>query len=361
MVTRRCKRAGMLAVPALLAALPTAAMAQAATADLIPTATARAVVGRTIHLVETQAVYPREQEAYAAAKARLLAALDGAGEQVDRPALFAHVTALLQTLDADGHAMIFPPALDRHFKRSFSVARTAQRMPSFALVPTAHGLVLRWTPPQSYGDLQTEGPLYLQRFAADYAALPDAIRSCALVVDLGVQYGGNAWPVLMAMHPLLSQANRAVFVRRDGARVPMFEAQQLPAMYGSHGGPPVHPLARFSGMQVGVIVDGKTSSAGEMLLVALLGEGERTRTFGHVSQGSTTANAAYTLPDGSLLALTTARYAIGDAAPIRGGIAPQVPAAAGASHEDTVRQAAEWAARSSPTCRGQGAEPVERM
>jgi len=332
--------------------LGTQVLAQASgMTDPIPAATARAVVQKTIELVENDGLYPRSQEEYAAAKTRLLAALDGAGDQVDRPALFRHVTTMLETLDTDGHTMIFPPVVERQFRRDLSVARTAARMSSFALVPTAHGQVLHWTPPQSYGDLKTEGPLFVQRFAADHAALPDAARSCALVVDLGGQYGGNAWPILMTMHPLLTQANRAVLVKRDGARMRLFEPRELPGMQAFFGGDARNPFVRFSGQPLAVVVDGKTSSAGEMLLVALLGEGERVRTFGHTSQGSTTANRSHTLPDGSVLLLTTSRYALGDAAPIRGGIPAQVPAATGATHADTVHQAAEWAAQTSPLCR----------
>jgi hypothetical protein len=339
-----------LTFAALLLAAPARAQALGMT-DPIPAATARAVVQKTIALVETDGLYPRSQDEYAAAKARLLSALDGAGEQIDRPALFRHVTAMLQTLDADGHTMIFPPVAERQLRQDFSVARTAERMSSFALVQTAHGQVLHWTPPQSYGDLKTEGPLFVQRFAADYAALPDAARSCALVVDLGVQYGGNAWPILMTMHPLLSQANRAIFVKRDGERVRLFEPQQLAGMQAYFGGDARNPLVRFSGQPLAVVVDGKTSSAGEMLLVAMLGEGERVRTFGHTSQGSTAANRSHALPDGSMLLLTTSRYALGDAAPIRGGIPAQVPATTGATHADTVRQAADWAARAATLCR----------
>lgn len=319
--------------------------------DPIPAATARAVVHKTIALVEADGLYPRSRDEYAAAKARLLGALDSAGEQVDRPALFQHITAMLQTLDADGHTMIFPPVVERQFRQDFSVARSAPRISSFSLVPTAHGQVLHWTPPQSYGDLKTEGPLFVQRFTADYAALRDAAGSCALVLDLGGQHGGNAWPVLMTMHPVLSQANRAVFVKRDGARERLFDFQQLPGMQAYFGGDARNPLARFSGQPLAVVIDGKTSSAGEMLLVALLGEGERIQTFGHTSQGSTTANRSHVLPDGSMLLLTTSRYALGDTAPIRGGIPPQVPAPAGATHASTVRQAAEWAAMASPLCR----------
>lgn len=350
MRTYRLLAAGMTLTTLLLAA--PARPETRGVADPVPAATARAVVQKTIELVEADGLYPRSQDEYVAAKARLLRALDSAGQQVDRPALFRHLTAMLQTLDADGHTMIFPPVVERQFRQDFSAARTAAHTSSFALLPTAHGQVLHWTPPQSYGELKTEGPLFVQRFVRDYDAVPGAARGCALVVDLRGQHGGNAWPVLMTMHPLLSQANRAVFVKRDGARERLFDQKQLPSMQVYFGGDARNPLLRFSGQPLAVVVGGKTSSAGEMLLVALLGEGERVRTFGHRSQGSTTANKSHVLPDGSMLLLTTSRYALGDTAPIRGSILPQVPARADETAADTVRRAAEWAAQSSPMCRG---------
>lgn len=335
--------AALLLVPNALAQAP-------AMTDPIPAQTARAVVQRTIQLVEAEGLYPRDQAEYAAAKARLLAALDDAGAQVDRQSLFQHVNAMLGTLDADGHSSIRAPSSGHRIQQGLVSARTQGTASSFALVPTAHGVVLHWTPPQSMGDLQAEAPLFLQRFYADYATTPGADTACALVIDLSAQLGGNAWPPFIAMHPLFGQANPAAWVGRDGKRTAFVNPPQLRQMEARHGGQ-ANPLQRFAGAPLAVFVDQRTSSAGEMLLIALMGEGSRTRTFGQSSYGATTANVAHRMADGSMLALTTSRYAIGDAPVIRGGIAPEVPTKPGESARDTLLHAATWAARSSPLCR----------
>lgn len=336
-----------LAGPGALLMLLFAAPAQA---DPIPVATARAVVKQTIELVEAEGLYPRKQEQYAAAKASLLAILGSAEEDIDRAWLFLYVTGLLQTLDADGHSFILSPA-----RQPVRPPTTPAPTPasSFAVLTTPHGKVLHWTPPQSVMS-STDGLIparYLARFSADHTATPDAGAACALVVDLSAQLGGNAWPPFVAMHPLFSQGNRAAWVKRDGERIAFVEPAKLQKMAAGSGGAGENPLQRFAGEPFAVVVDRKTSSAGEMLLVALMAEGARARTFGYTSHGLTTANNTHQLADGSMLALTTMRYAIGDAPVIRGGIAPQVPAAAGMTAADIVRQAADWAARSSPLCR----------
>lgn len=341
---------GLILAALLPLAQPRAAMP--AVADPIPAATARAVVQRTVELVEAEGLRPRSQEDYARAKARLLAALYDAGEQVDRRTLFQHVDAMLRTLDVDGHSSIRSPSSERQVMQGVAAVRARAQVSSFALVPTAHGQVLHWTPPQSVGGLDTEAPSFLQRFHADHAATAGAHQACALVVDLSAQLGGNAWPPFIAMHPLLSEANPAAWVDRDGKRTAFVKPPELRQMERVYGGPADNPLQRFAGAPLAVVVDKRTASAGEMLLVALVGEGARTRTFGHTSFGATTANVVRWLPDGSMLALTTSRYAIGDGPVIRGGIPPEVPARADESASDTVRRAAEWAVQSSPMCRG---------
>src|SRR5205823_15053421 len=101
-----------------------------------------------------------------------------------------------------------------------------------------------------------------------------------------------------------------------------------------------------------VLVGERTASAGEMLLVALMGE-ERVQTFGRTSYGQSTANMTYRLADGSRLVLTEQRYALGDAPVYHGDIPAMHPAAAGETWDASVRTAAEWAAANSPQCKAQ--------
>ncbi|MEH6434800.1 S41 family peptidase [Massilia sp. DD77] len=344
---RARKRLAVLVLASVLR-LPAQA-AQAPAADLIPTSLAKEVVGRTIELVETNALPPRDPAEYAQAKTALLAVLSAAGEHSDRRALFQHVDTLLGTLDADRHSFIRSPvAMQGQQAARVTALAAAAPVSSFALLDTGGGKVLHWTPPQSVGNMEVEAPAFLKRFMADASALPGLSSACALVVDLSAQRGGNAWPPFAAMHPLLSAANTASMVDRNGVRQRYVHPQTLAQIEQRHGGEGKNPLLRFAGTPLGVVVGGQTSSAGEMLLVALMGEGERVRTFGTVSHGMTTANMSYPMADGSTLILSERRYAVGDAPVIRGGIPAQVSAAAGAA---AVRQAAEWAASRSPLCR----------
>jgi C-terminal processing protease CtpA/Prc len=176
-----------------------------------------------------------------------------------------------------------------------------------------------------------------------------------VVVDLSEQTGGNAWPPLAAMHPLFGDANKANWVDRDGRRKPVVDRTALEKMSREPGDGRANPLARFGNGPLAVVSDRRTASAGEMLLVALLGE-PRVQTFGNTSAGKTTGNVTYTLADGSTLILTQTRYALGDGPVYRGGIAPMHPLDPGESLKDAVNAAAQWAAENSPGCGA--ADPV---
>ena len=219
----------------------------------------------------------------------------------------------------------------------------------FKLVTTSRGTVLRWTPPAIVAGGMSAAKPYLERFYDEAAARPDIAEACALVVDLSEQTGGNAWPPFFAMYPLFGGANKASWVDRDGKRTPFVTPSSLRETSRYLVGDRANPLARFGSGPLAVVVGSRTASAGEMLLVALLGE-TRVQTFGSTSYGLSTANKTYTLADGSTLVLTELRYAIGDGPIYQGGIAPMHPAEKGAPAEDAVRTAAEWAAANSPQC-----------
>jgi hypothetical protein len=316
----------------------------------MPRALARQVVDKTVGLVESKGVYPRQPLEYTQAKAELLALLDernGLGGDIDRNVLYARVRKLLYTLDADGHSMLIPAGAQLDGWQS---AKAAAPAPEFVLVTTGRGLVLHWTPPAIMGG-EALYPGYLKRFYDDAAAHPELARACALVVDLSEQTGGNASPPAFVMHDLFSEANRARGVDRAGGRIPLITLPYLDAQNRKYGGAGrANPLTPFASGPLAVVVSERTSSAGEMLLLALMGE-DRVQTFGRTSQGLSTGNMTYLLPDGSNLVLTELRYALGDGPVYHGGIAPMHPAPAGETWDASVKAAAEWAAAGSPRCK----------
>jgi hypothetical protein len=345
-------RLTMAGMALLIAAMPVRAQDAPATTTM-PLPLARAVAGKTIELVETRAVYPRRQADYDAAKAELLAALDKPGGDIDRRALSMRIARLLDTLDADGHSFVMPargraPVQGQLQPRAHPVAES-QRPSAFQLVATGSGKVLRWTPPPIL-DGGAASAAYLRHVDDEAKAIPDTQDACALVIDLTEQTGGNAWPPLIAMRALFGDTNRASMVDRDGKRAPFVSRAGLEAMARRQVGQQVDPLEPFATTPVAVVIGNRTSSAGEMLLIALLGE-PRVQTFGHPSGGLSTANMTHALPDGSTLVLTERRYAQADGPVYRGRIAPMHVAADDETIDATVKRAAEWAAANSPRCK----------
>lgn len=169
---------------------------------------------------------------------------------------------------------------------------------------------------------------------------------CAVVVDLSAQEGGNAWPAIAALAPLITAANAARLVDREGVHRPLVPPG---AAEWAAGGPlPSNDLARFKGHPFAVVLAPQTASAGEMVAIALRGE-PGARTFGQKTYGATTSNVVTALPDGATVLLTTSRYAIGDGLPLRGPLVPDAPPAAGDSADATLRQAISWVARTCTT------------
>lgn len=321
--------------------------------DTMPAALAHQVVDKTIELVESKGLYPRRRGEYAQVRTELLAVFDGQPAGIARKDLYGRIRKLLGTLDTNGHSFIRPANPQAQGQQEAPQRRVgaseALRPPMFKLVTTSRGTVLRWTPPAIVAGGMSAAKPYLERFYDEAAARPDIAEACALVVDLSEQTGGNAWPPFFAMYPLFGGANKASWVDRDGKRTPFVTPPSLQETSRYLVGDRANPLARFGSGPLAVVVGSRTASAGEMLLVALLGE-TRVQTFGSTSYGLSTANKTYTLADGSTLVLTELRYAIGDGPIYQGGIAPVHPAEKGAPAEDAVRTAAEWAAANSPQC-----------
>lgn len=326
----------------------TTAFAAEMPAQSMSIALAREVVNKTVELVEGRGLYPRQQAEYDQAKAALLATFDGQPAEIDRQNLYARLRKLLGTLDTNGHTFLIPAGRQLKVQRK-QTAPGDLPPPTFQLFKTGHGTVLRWTPPPIVGGGASVIAPYLKRFYEEAAAMPDIVQACALLVDLSEQSGGNAWPPFVAMYPLFGNANKANWVDRDGKRTPFVNRAKLEGMNRNFGDGRANPLSRFGSGPLAVVAGKRTASAGEMLLIALLGE-VRVQTFGNTSSGMTTANATYALADGSTLVLTQSRYALGDGPIYVGGVAPMHPFNSEETLNDGVTLAANWVAANSPRC-----------
>ncbi len=129
------------------------------------------------------------------------------------------------------------------------------------------------------------------------------------LVDLRGNGGGNMWPMLAALSPVLGDGVVGHFIDplgvvtvwdvRDGAaRLSGVVQQVATAPYRLKRERP----------RVAVLLDNATASSGEAVAIAFR-ERPDTRSFGLATCGQSTANAAFVLQDGSLLNLTVATMA----------------------------------------------------
>jgi carboxyl-terminal processing protease len=189
----------------------------------------------------------------------------------------------------------------------------------------------------------------------DFAeALKNAIQAndgpqiCGWVVDLRQNSGGNLWPMLAGLGPLLGEGELAASVYPDGRRTPIwYRAGQ--AGFGDYTQLRLRaPYAVAAGMPVAVLLGPATASSAEVLAVAFRSRAA-TRSFGAPTRGLSAGNRTFPLADGASLVLTVAATSDAAGQVYAGPIAPDEAVArrAGSSVPDALgdaplQAAVEW-------------------
>ena len=153
----------------------------------------------------------------------------------------------------------------------------------------------------------------------------DSSPRCGWIVDLRNNSGGNMWPMLLGVEPLLRIPGAGIQVvgmlRGVGPNVP----------WESHDGTLMvkgRPMLGFGqagyrlrepGVPVAVLLGERTASSGEATALAFRGRPD-SRSFGAPTAGFATSNSSIRLPDGTLFLLTDTlmadRNGVGDGGPI---------------------------------------------
>lgn len=334
----------MLSAALVLAAPPVSAQTSKGLVEApreIPRATAKAFVDQLLAAVDRDGLLPTDRTDYDASRDALRRYVSGAEDSpVPRSVLYTLARRHLRTLDADGHTLLWSRLQTQGWTQR-TAPEEAGRASTVERLETPHGAVLVFHPPAATFTDPKQASAYAREVAEQIARVDVAPRPCALVVSLDDQTGGNAWPVIEAMHDVFTPRNQARFVYGRGHRVPIVQTWS----YARN-----ETFARFAGTPVGVVMSERTASAGEMLAVMLQGEAG-VKTFGQPSYGMTTANQSLPMPDDALLLLSVARYAVGQGAPVRGPLQPDVAVPTSEQQSRAVREAAEWAASQAPACK----------
>jgi len=179
----------------------------------------------------------------------------------------------------------------------------------------------------------------------------DSTTVCGWIVDLRENSGGNMWPMLAGIGPVVGEGHLGSFVYPDSDTLKWFYEDGA-SVYGdqtviSVSGSPYEPHA--ASPPVAVLLGRQTASAGEAVAVAFQGR-PRTRTFGHPTWGLTTAIAVFPLRDGAELNLAVAPFVDRTGTRYRGPIVPDVrgnnpPSGEPTLNDDIVRTAERWIER----------------
>jgi carboxyl-terminal processing protease len=146
---------------------------------------------------------------------------------------------------------------------------------------------------------------FAERLQAEIASL-DLLETCGWILDLRRNTGGNLWPMLAGLGPLLGNGQLAASVYPDASRRPIWYEQGR-AGFGDYVQLRVAKpyVLRDSAAPLAVLLGGRTASSAEVLVAALRGRAG-TRTFGAPTRGLSAGNRTFELADRAALVLTVA-------------------------------------------------------
>jgi carboxyl-terminal processing protease len=182
----------------------------------------------------------------------------------------------------------------------------------------------------------------------------DQSHPAGWIVDLRGNVGDNMWPMLGGIGPLIGEGdNLGEFT--DSVHYSTWKYRNGVAAEVEHGKASAYPKVEgapyhISGTpNVAVLIDRSTGSSGEAIAIAFRGR-PNTRFFGEHTQGSSTANQTFDLPDGASMWLTIGIDADRTGKQYIDGLTPDeaFPAATEAmqpSSDPVVQAALDWLSR----------------
>jgi len=237
------------------------------------------------------------------------------------------------------HSFFMPPPTQAQIDAAAKAGPTGvvagMAMPTSALLDGRVGVV-------RLPDLETFSPGGAERAKAYPQTLRTALQQldkaplCGWIVDLRGNGGGNMWPMLAGLDPLLGASPFGFFAKGE-TRQPW---QRTPAgifPVPLQPGAPVPPAFTLThaNAPLAVLIGPRTASSGEMTALALIGR-PGVRTFGANSAGFLSGNIVAPLPDGAHLAITEVLVQDRTRKDYSGTIQPDVPAA------DAEQAAKDW-------------------
>lgn len=250
-------------------------------------------------------------------------------------------TALTETADASSPEETHPAiiaALRQAGGRHSFLRPSSPVAAGYIAKPTAtgstDGVVVVEVPP-----FTSHIPDHVDEYAAAGArAIVEQVdeATCGWVVDLSRNYGGNMWPMLASLTPLLPDGQVMQFIDRDdnpsiasvSGNAVFLDGELMATADRAESELPSRPIA--------VVQSNGTASSAEAVLLSFL-DRQDVQTFGSETAGLATGNVTKTLPDGAVLGVTSSHMATNSGQVFKGPIPPTTPAP-----QDPVQEAIDW-------------------
>lgn len=130
------------------------------------------------------------------------------------------------------------------------------------------------------------------------------------IIDLRENTGGNCWPMLTGLGPLLGNGICGYFIDNRQKKSSWFYRDGKSGIdsvtIAKVSKRPYHLINDLN--PIAILTSGRTASSGEVVVAAFHNK-SNARSFGEPTRGLSTGNANYTLSDGSMILLTRSIYA----------------------------------------------------
>ena len=137
----------------------------------------------------------------------------------------------------------------------------------------------------------------------------DTNKITGWIIDLRKNKGGNMWPMLLGIGPLLGDGTAGYFVNADkkyskwgyNKGIVFMNEYIILKLENNY-------ILKNAGKKIAVLISKRTASSGEAIAVAFKGL-DNTMFFGKNTRGLSTGNRRFELSDGAILVLTSSIFA----------------------------------------------------
>lgn len=175
------------------------------------------------------------------------------------------------------------------------------------------------------------------------------------IVDLRTNNGGNMWPMIVGLGPLIGNGTLGYF-KYSKMKIPWFYDAGKSGIIKGNENKQINfsiqtSVAEVSGdVPIAILINNCTASSGEAVAISFKGR-DNTRFFGERTFGLSTSNEKFNLSDGAILYLTTSVECDRNHNCYYQGIEPDVLVNNGEASldENTINAAVDWIVSKNPS------------